>query len=87
MTIQQAAELVVPSSVGNVPSVTGSSGDFSFRDIFGTIRTTAAVLNNTTGLATPVASVLSWANFLNAGIYNGQAHLLSTGAEIVANNI
>jgi hypothetical protein len=86
MNIQQAAQIVVPSTAGNRPSVTGASGDLSFADVLGATVTTAATWNNSTGLATPVASVLSWANFVNPAIYNFQAHCLSAGAEIVANN-
>jgi hypothetical protein len=86
MQIGAGASIIVPHTPANLlPSITGTLGDFAFQNVGATgVVTTAATWDDATVTPTAHPQVTSWANFSNPAIYNLQAHLLSTGASIIA---
>jgi hypothetical protein len=72
--------LVYPSAP-NIPTITGTVGDFAFNQ-FGPLILTGRPFDNTSGVYGPSAAT-TWANFANAAVFNFQVHYPATNASIV----
>jgi hypothetical protein len=79
--INPNGSVLVWPSAPNIPTITGTGGDFAFnRNGFPIL--TGRPFDDTSGVYGPSAAT-TWANFANAAVFNFQAHYPATNASIV----
>ena len=92
MTVYPGATAIVPGTAPNIPTVTGTAGDFGFIPQQGTAGpvTVARAWNDAVGAYTEAGGVATrtttWAHFvasIGAGGFDFQAHNPATSASIV----
>jgi hypothetical protein len=79
--IDPNGSVLVWNSAPNIPTITGTVGDFAFNQS-GSLILTGRPFNETTGVYGPSAAT-TWANFADVAVFNFQAHYPTTNASII----